>query len=262
MSVESVLFIGHQVSRESRRAYDELRRAVGDRRQVRWLLDVAGCPDVPADLAGEVLPFDSRDFASWGYATFGPTMLPGHCHFPALRHAASLPAGGRLWTIEYDVRFTGDWQLFFGHMDRSDADLLTCHLRSWRQEPRWHWWPSLRGPAGEQLDAAVLRRGLLVVARYSSRALAELARLHAAGWRGHQEVAVPTLLGQAGLEVRDINDVGAAPRRFYTSATSRRGKMRGLFATVRYRPVRNRAGWRRNMLYHPVKPASWKPDRR
>lgn len=262
MSADTILFFGHDVSASSRRAYDELLRTSGSRRQVRWLMDVAGGTDVPADLAGEVLAFDSRDFANWGYATFGATMLPGHCHFPALRHAQSLPSTGNIWTIEYDVRFTGDWQLFFDHMDRCDADLLTCHVRSWQQEPAWHWWPTLCGPAGEKLDKALLRRCLLVVARYSPRALAELARLHAAGWRGHQEVLVPTLLGQSGFRVRDINDAGDGSRRFYTSTTSRRGKMRGIFSTVRYRPARKRAGWRSNMLYHPVKPSSWKPDRR
>jgi hypothetical protein len=260
MSADTVLFFGHEVSASSRLAYDELRRSSGARRHVRWLLDVAGEPDVPADLAGEMVTFDSREFAGWGYSTFGPKMLPGHCHFPALRHAQAHPLTGSLWTIEYDVRFNGSWDLFFDALDHSDADLLTCHVRTWQQEPYWHWWSTLRGPAGEKLEQSKLRRCLLVVARYSVRALAELARLHACGWRGHQEVIVPTLLEQAGMVIRDINEAGAGARRFYTSTTSPRGKMRGWLSTVRYRPVRNRTGWRRNMLYHPVKPASWNSD--
>jgi hypothetical protein len=256
---DTVLFFGHELSAASCSAFEHLRASAGGGRTVRWLLDTAADPVIPADLRGELATFDSRAFAGWGYATFGDRMLPGHCHFPALQYYRAQPDLGHLWVIEYDVRFTGPWRLFLDHFDACEADLLTCHVRTRAQEPRWHWWDSLRDPQGAPLAGQPQLRCLLVVARYSAAALQRLTALHSAGWRGHQEVLVPTLLAREGLAVRDINDPGsgAAARRFYTSRTSAKGRMGGWFATLRYRPAHRRAGWRRNMLYHPVKPAGW-----
>jgi len=248
----TALFIAHEASSGTREAFEHLRRTAGEGVQVRWLLDLAAAGVVPAGLAADVDTFDSREFSQWGYATFGKHMLPGHCHFPVLRHFAEHPGSRYVWTVEYDVRFTGPWSTLFGHFANDDADLLTLHLRTPQQEPRWHWWGTLSGP--QHIPPEARRRSLLVVTRYSSSALQHLGALHAAGWRGHQEVLVPTLLARDGLRVADINGAPGARHhpRFYTSRTSAKGQLSS-WGTVRYRPPMHRAGLRPNMLYHPVK---------
>lgn len=250
------LFLSHEMSQETIRAFQHLRDTAGPEVTVRWLLDVSRNPAIPPELAASVTSYDSRRFAEWGLSTFGPKMLPGHCHYPVLKYFRENPGISWLWTVEYDVRFTGPWHRLFGHFRDDASDLLTCHLRDRYQEPGWSWWDSLRRPRAPATPDNVALRSFLVVARYSARALQRLIDLQGADWAGHQEVVVPTLLASSGLSVRDFNDTaaGRSPRRFYTSVTEPWGRL-GPRGTVRYRPARSRAGWRRNMLYHPVKPA-------
>jgi len=251
-----VIFFGHDVSRTSRNAYRRLRASAGPAVTVKWLLDLASRPEIPDEFAADIITCNSLEFASWGLRTFGPTMLPGHCHFPLLWLHERNPDITHLWLVEYDVRFTGKWRTLFDHFASDDADLITCHVRHHDQEPRWHWWVSMRSPDGKPAEVELLR-AFLVVARYSAAALAELTAAHRAGWTGHQEVIIPTLLRHFGLKVRDINDASPAhrARRFYVSRSDQNGALEE-FGTVRYRPARAHAGLRSNMLYHPVKPVS------
>jgi hypothetical protein len=249
-----VIFFGHDVSRTSRNAYRRLRGTAGRDVTVRWLLDLAGSPEIPEEFRGEIITYDSRRFNCWGLGTQGPTMLPGHCHFPLLRLYMESPGIERLWLVEYDVRFTGKWKILFDHFKTDDADLITCHLRSYDQESRWHWWSSLKPPASA--GEVERLRAFLVVARYSAAAMAKLIEMQSAGWFGHQEAIIPTALRHAGLVVRDINDASPAhrARRFYISYSDQNGALEE-FGTLKYRPARAHAGLRSNMLYHPVKPA-------
>ena len=252
-----VIFLGHGLSIESCRAFQRLKSTAGPGVTVRWLLDNACKSEIPAGLAGEVLEYDSSRFAGWGYAVMGTTMLPGHCHFPLLQLYEENPGIERLWLVEYDAHFTGRWSVLFEHFANDDADLLTCHVKTWDQEPRWHWWNTLAAPERSEPVDIQRVRAFLVVARYSAAALRLLAQQHRAGWIGHQEVVVPSLLLHHGLTVRDLNHAGPAraARRFYLSVSDPEGKLEE-FGTLRYRPSRIRAGFRRNTLYHPVKPSS------
>jgi hypothetical protein len=250
-----VIFFGHDVSRTSRNAFRRLRATAGRRVTVRWLLDQASGPEIPPEFRDEILTFDSRQFANWGYGTFGRTMLPGHCHFPLLHLYEQHPGIQHLWLVEYDVRFTGKWKVLFDHFASDDADLVTCHIRARDQEPGWYWWPSLRDPDRQECPNIPHWRAFLVVARYSAAALAKLIEFHRAGWTGHQEVIIPTLLRFSGHKVRDINDASPAhrARRFYISRSEQNGALEE-FGTIRYRPASPHAGLRSNTLYHPVKP--------
>jgi hypothetical protein len=256
-----VAFVSHEASRETVAAFLHLQRTCGSGYSLRWLLDTAHGATAPAEVASHVWSFDSRDFGTWGLPTFGPTLLPGHCHYPYLRFFREQPHVEQLWVVEYDVRFTGRWRRLLEHYADDDADLLTCHLRNRPQEPGWFWWPTLRAPI-ERLSIAERDqwRALLVVARYSARALRTLIESHEAGWSGHQEVVIPTVLARRGLTVRDLDGrtVNGAARpnpHFYTSYSDEDGSMvEG--GSVRFKPARARPGLLPNRLYHPVKPAA------
>ena len=250
-----VLFLSHETSDETCSAYRHLRTTSGPDISVCWLLDVASGVTPPAEFQSETQTYDSRRFADFGFATFGPKMLPGHCHFPVLDFYLHNPRITKLWVVEYDVRFTGPWSKFFDLMTSSDADLLTCHVRTPDQEPGWFWWGTLRDPSGSLPQEIHTLRAFLVIARFSAKALDTLIASHRAGWRGHQEAIIPTLVSQAGLHIDDINDVAqrAEGRAVYTSVDDPLGTLEEL-GTLRFRPARIRAGIRRGMLYHPVKP--------
>lgn len=250
-----IVFFGHDLSRESCSAYRKLRASAGPGVTLRWLLDMGANTSIPSEFRDEILTYNSAQFADWGFPVMGATMLPGHCHFPLLRLYEKHPEIERLWLVEYDVRFTGKWRLLFDHFATDDADLITCHIKTQDQEPRWHWWPTLSSPVDAPPVEIPRVRAFLVVARYSAAALRKLAELHRAGWRGHQEVIIPSLLLHSGMKVRDINDASPAhgARRFYISVSGQNGALEE-FGTMRYRPARTHAGFLSNTLYHPVKP--------
>jgi hypothetical protein len=260
-STRVVAFVSHEVSRETVDAFQHLQRTCGSGYTPRWLLDTAHGATVPPGLASDVWSFDSREFGTWGLPTFGPTLLPGHCHYPYLRFFREHPHIEQLWVVEYDVRFTGPWRRLIDHYADDDADLLTCHVRNRLQEPQWYWWRTLRRPFdGVAIANEDQWRALLVVARYSARALRTLIESHEVGWSGHQEVVIPTVLARRGLVVRDldgraINGYARPDPHFYSSYSDEEGSMvEG--GSVRFKPARARPGLLPNRLYHPVKPAA------
>jgi hypothetical protein len=235
--------------------YERLRADLETGFSASLLLDRSACVG-PLPARPDLVDFDGTEFARWGFATFGPSLLPGHNHFALLRAYLAEPEHDWYWWVEYDVRYTGSWRRLFSACAPLGADFLGCHLRREVDEPCWHFWNSLRHP---KLATPPERlRSLNVAARFSRRALALLCEAHAGGWAGHHEVLVPTLLHAAGLELADLGGDGPfVPRgfrnRFYTSYSTWDGSLHVL-GTVRYRPARPAAGLRRNKLYHPVKP--------
>jgi hypothetical protein len=76
----------------------------------------------------------------------GNTVVPGNCHLALIDFVRHHDDFDHYWVIEYDVRFTGDWAVFFNAFAEDDADLLGCHIRRRHDEPCWNWWPTLVGP--------------------------------------------------------------------------------------------------------------------
>jgi hypothetical protein len=191
-----------------------------------------------------------------GYPKIGENIIPGHAHFPLFQFYLDNPYNDYYWVIEYDVRFSGDWRYFFDAFLTMDADFLTCHIRSYEDEPRWPWW-ELSHPR-ESIPLKERLRSFNPVYRISNRAMSFLDKAFRSGWRGHHEVALPTLLHHNGLTISSISGTGkyAAPGmdgKFYSSS---RPNADGELSTgsLRYRPAFWRYGQKKNKLYHPVKP--------
>jgi hypothetical protein len=252
----AVFFMSATASPDVLAEYARLAEGLPPGWSARLLFDEAASTPPADPIPGTLLRFDSRRFAEWGFATYGKTLVPGHTLFPLLRAARDEPALAHAWFVEHDVRFTGSWRLFFDAFSTVDADLLTTHVRRHAEEPYWELFPTLAHPT---LSVPMERRlrSFNVVARFSRRAVEELCRSYEAGWSGHHEVLVPTLLAEAGLSIVDLGGDGSfVPagfrNRFYTSCSTYDGCLRGI-GTVRFRPARRRPGPRRNFLYHPVK---------
>jgi hypothetical protein len=200
-------------------------------------------PDYPGKSAGG---------PEWRIWEGGHTDLP-HLHF-YLRH----PNFDRYWSIEYDVRFSGSWRTFFDAFEDNDADLLAASLRTAATHPDWILWPMLKTPGGGEPMLADHERigGFMPVWRATRRAMEVMDRSYRDGWTGHSEVTWPTLISRAGLKIEDFGGHGAfvAPAnrgRFYTNTMETWDLSPGSFV---YKPVRHGTWWRRNQLWHPVKP--------
>jgi hypothetical protein len=222
----------------------------------RILFDLAKGHEPSSAIAPYTWTFDSREMGNWGYSTIRDTLIPGHAHLPLLRYFEAHPGGEYFWLVEDDVGYRGSWKAFFESFRDDDSDFLACHIRSHSDEPSWPWWRTLEPASGDVAQIERVR-ALLVVARYSRRALETIIGYHRSGWRGHFEALCPTVIRHAGLTLADIGGTGPfTPKarwgRHYTSYGDEAGSLWHI-GSVRYRPHQLRPGWRSDRLYHPVK---------
>jgi len=180
-----------------------------------------------------------------------------HSHFPVLDFYLSHPDYEYYWFIEFDVRYTGSWGSFLRSFEPYTQDLITSHVRRFRQEPAWPWWDSLRHPA-KTIERDKYLRSYNVIFRISNRALAFIDREQRDGWEGFNEVSLPTLLHHGGYRVMDFGGDGDfAPAELRNRTYTSHGLKNGLlcpFCTLSWRPSRDAPGRRAGRLYHSVKP--------
>lgn len=210
-----ILFLTHTWSRSLGERFLRLRReasAFGDcrvllhddhgpiRRAWQELLHSAGVPDALERFEPQALE------AELGYTMFRQgSLTPGSAHFPLLKLVQHL-AYSHYWLIEFDVECSRPWWEFFEAFEQSEADLIASHVYSRTQRPDWYWWKSMCGPAKEAVPVGSQWQAFLPVCRISRRALQMMDAAHRAGWRGHSEMLVPTVLKQRGLDVRDLRE--------------------------------------------------------
>jgi hypothetical protein len=179
----------------------------------------------------------------------GASVKPGQEHFPLLQFYLAHPQFSHYWIIEFDVRFSGSWQTFFRACAPIQADLLTAHIRRYSNASQWPWWDSLQHPS-QSIPRNHLIKSFNPVARLSAPGLDSLHQQLLAGWKGHFEVVLPTLIHHGALRLVDIGPDGAfsSPKLSQTFYTK---------ASFRYRPPLWRLGRKTELLYHPVKPWWW-----
>ncbi len=113
-----------------------------------------------------------------------------------------------LWLVDEGVHFDGEIETLEAAFEESDADLLGTAVRRHAEEPGWHWWSSLRAPAGEKpLVHGVAM--LLPLIRMSRGAAEAVLKGLDVGWDGHPEAVIPTLVNRAGLKIEDIGGAGS-----------------------------------------------------
>jgi hypothetical protein len=112
------------------------------------------------------------------------------------------------WIIDPAVYFDGNWEEFLLVFDACTADLLATVVRTHADDPGWNWWASLEdhhGSAAYENGVAALLP-LIRVSRAAARAILDGL---SAGWSGHPEVLIPTLVHQASLVIEDFGNDGS-----------------------------------------------------
>lgn len=180
-----------------------------------------------------------------------------HSHFPVLDFFLAHRDYDYYWFIEFDVRYSGDWELFLASFEPYTHDFIASHIRSYDEEPLWHWWGTLRHPE-KTIARSDCLRSFNVIFRISNRGLEFIDRAQRDGWQGFNEVSLPTLLHTGGYRIMDFGGDGRftppeLKNRSYTSHGMRDGLL-SPFCTMCWRPSRRKAGRRKNKLYHSVKP--------
>ncbi|ABA89533.2 hypothetical protein Pcar_2294 [Syntrophotalea carbinolica DSM 2380] len=253
MPKQVFLFLTHLTDRQSNAELSRIKKAVPEGSEVFMLFHCHGHKQ--PSFTGNIHKFTDRDLEEIGFPMLSETIVPGSGHFPVMAFRRQYPEYAFYWVIEYDVRFRGNWEKFFTYYQASQADLLTCHIRNYHEEPDWCWW-KLRHP-DKEIPLQQRYRSFNPIYRISANALDFIDRMHREQWTGHYEELVPTLLFHNGYQLQDIGGTGSFVKkgdrnRFYIdSPESRRGRLKK--GTMRFRPSFTRPGWRWNKLYHPVK---------
>ena len=117
------------------------------------------------------------------------------------------PTYNRYWIMEYDVRFSGDWNIIFDDLALSDADLLCTQVTNYEDNPDWVQWKTLIKPTHSAENAKLLG-GFMPFCRISQRLMAKMDEYYRGDWAGHYEVLWPTIALRESLTVEDIGGRG------------------------------------------------------
>lgn len=234
-------------------------------------MEWAACPDVWL-VAGSIIPVvtdlcrvyercfiidDSTILSRLPYPSIDTQRIIYNAHFPLLDFFLSHPEYDFFWFIEFDVRYTGDWESLFRAFEKDDSDFITSHIRRLRDEPYWCWWDSLSHPS-KAIPRDQYVRSYNVIFRISKRALWYIHEAQKDGWRGHNEVSLPTLLLQGGFSITDFGGNGEfVPAGRVNAVYTSHGLKNGMlcpFCTMRWRPSSPRPGILKNKIYHSIKP--------
>jgi hypothetical protein len=253
------LFLSHTPLAEVVREYENIGSATAGIGNTLFLYHKTGNETPPALPTQKLYLCSEESLSKLNYRMIGPTLVPGHVAFPVLQFFRDNPDFDYYWTIEYDVRFSGDWFFFFDSFKDATEDFLTCHVREHADEPDWPWWPLDHPHKSIALSGRL--RCFNPIYRLSNVALSFLHQSLFNGWRGHNEVLFPTLLHHNGFTITDIGGKGRftppnMKNNFYTESESNSaGRLDS--GTMRYRPPFQGVGEENNKLYHPVKPLSF-----
>lgn len=234
--------------------YHRLRHELSAQRYDVFLLlnvnDRQSLKNVPA--GAQACIYDLGDLNVLDYVPISQKLLPGSCHFPVLKFFLDHPAYTHYWLVEYDVEFTGTWNVLMDFYFDHPADFIASHICHYYDHPEWYWWTHCN-QVGYPLEQCL--RAFHPVCRYSQAALSEVHRYQASGHSAHSEVLIPTCLYHAGYRLLDMGGHGAfveqgGEDRFYIC--------NGMQNTMNYRPPFTEEEFRnspyRDKLYHPVKP--------
>lgn len=199
-----------------------------------------------------------RDAFSMGYANKVPddnwVLIPGHCDVPILKFFRENKLYDRYWLVEDDVDYNGDISVLINELATFSEDLICTHVQK-----GWHDWTynhTLRCGSSPRPRAEETLLCFLPLFTISRAGLAAVDQAYRDGWSGHHEQVWPTVMKTAGLSIRDIGGDGefVDPKyrnRFYLGGPGHKANKVGTFVPT---PPRLRVGWRKNTLYHPVKP--------
>ena len=120
-------------------------------------------------------------------------LVPGSNHFPLLKFFRENLGYDYYWLVEDDVRFSGEWKVFFDSFASSTSDFLSSVIETKAENSDWYWWNCLK-TGNETIAEDNLLRAFNPIYRLSCQALSCIDAHLREGWMGHHEVLLPTLL--------------------------------------------------------------------
>ena len=234
-----VLFLTHVLNGEVWERFEQIKVPTGFDKII--LLDIS---QGEASNHPRTHTFRFSDFPKLGYRTLEPRLVPGSANLPVIEFLTSHPQYNHAWSIEYDAMFLGDWATFLT-AHSTDSDLISAYVSQPESEPLWMWWKTISGPVA--LGEHELLRSFNPVYRLSYRAASMLKSEYKAGWVGHFEVTMATLLRRYGMRIEDFGGGGSFCRE------SNRGRWYHHRTYTHVPFARERLAGVKDQLVHPIK---------
>ena len=249
------LFVTHKVNSEVMRRFLKLQYETKSLGNAFFLINQENNKVLELDAYDDITPyvFNVNSLNGLNYEPIRETIIPGSNHFATLQFYLDYPIFKYYWVIEYDVVFTGHWDIFFPSFNNFDADFIASHIERYTDNPNWIWWETLH------LNGVVLQdyqyiKSFNPIYRISTGALSYLDSLlkYRKNW-GHHEVLIPTALNYSKFKIMDIGGCGdfSITNSCKISAFVRNNLNE---STMRYRPsIRQEELILENKLLHPCK---------
>lgn len=252
----AVLFIAHKFDDLTRCNYIHLANSIPDDYDVFMAFN--GYEDdssLPFDDV-KIYFFNDITISKLGYKSSGIHLLDGCADFVAQQFLKDYPWYSYIWSIEYDVFYSGNWAKLFDCFDYSEADFLSSHMEKWNiANISWPWWDNFF-MHDDIVPVSSRIKSFNPIFRISSRALNFMDSVMKKGNWGHFEVFLPTVLFRNGFILEDFGGTGEFVNnkninRFYIQGD---GVNNG---TMRYWPEYTMeeiyAMGTPNKLFHPIK---------
>ncbi len=245
---QAILFLTHRLDRQIVSRFERIDLAPSFDKYI--LLDHTAPAPVIVRSDLPIVPFDFQQICDAGYKPIRPgRVTPGSNHFPVIEFGSVRPEYSFIWVVEFDVVYTGKWANIFQSVE-SKADLIATNVRRFQNHPHWPYWRMWNNSQPDSLKIPRLERiaSFNPIYRLSRSSLQYLRKSYLAGWCGHHEVTMASLLHRGGFGIEELGGSGEFTPIYRQNTLYRIGD------TMRWRPnIRGNSISEPNMLYHPVK---------
>lgn len=250
-----VLFSSHIVNTCTRNRFFEIKAGLPFDTKLIWCLNKQeGQPlNLLKDI--EVFEFTKEDFQELPYTVFSDEIW-FNANLIMMYFYLRNPQFDYYWFIEYDVVFTGEWNLMLQAFRESKSDLLSSHVERYnKSNADWQWWNVIEF-INKEIPLAKRVKSFNPIYRLSERSLSFLHDYLSKGNAGYYEVMMPTALYNNGYTIEDFGGTGIFVKpenrnRFYVQGTYTN------CGTMRYFPNYSieeiNALGTKDKLFHPVK---------
>ena len=263
----AILFLTHKWNNSIEARYARIRRQTEGFADC-YTIAQSDCEVASSAEQNEVMSFDRFQLPQiLGYEFLHQNdVVPGCTHYPLVSFFRENKYD-HYWLIEYDVEFSGDWKAILSLPLTLEFDFAASHFAVLSNSSKWYWLNGFYAPVcvlnKKIIGVHRLYRKYLFRRKYlvksfnpifciSYHALELLDHYQKLGWRGHQEVLLPTVMKINKMRTIDLVEKGCA-----LGSQIEPGVPGTELSTNRHRPEISRKEFverfRKNTIYHPIK---------
>ncbi|BBF93792.1 hypothetical protein BLTE_24770 [Blastochloris tepida] len=190
--------------------FQEYRSSVGDICDVIKVVHVKDEESPPFNERDGILTLNNKQiFAEVVHSKdISRGLIPGNVDLKMIRAVSGLNKSySRYIWMEYDVMATGDVRQSMERLicATKDCDFAGSYISPWRNN-NWVWWKTLELPKDLSVSPDSVAYGaFLPLIVFSRRYIDAYAEQIALGWKGHQEVTMPSVANFVGLRMLDLS---------------------------------------------------------